>query len=99
MAGDNLLNLSLAAGSASFRSSIGDTCVNRGDCINNNLILILRVQVSIDLPRAVLILAFIPGVFGVFMWCFEAKFMCATARLICEVNSKVEIALLWYINL
>ena len=65
--GNNLLNLSLAASSTFFCDSISNTYMNRGDYINNNLILILRVQVSINLPRAVLILAFILGAFGVFI--------------------------------
>ena len=49
--------------------------MNRRNHIDDNLIPILRVQVSINLPRAVLIFAFILGAFGVFMWCLEAKFM------------------------
>jgi hypothetical protein len=49
--------------------------MNRRDYINNNLILILQVQVSINLLRAVFILAFIPSAFRVFIWSFEAKFV------------------------
>jgi hypothetical protein len=31
--------------------------------------------VSINFSRAVLIIAFVLSVFGVFIWCFKAKFM------------------------
>ena len=41
--------------------------MNKGNRIDNNLILILKVQVSINLSKAVFVLVFIPGTFKVFM--------------------------------
>ena len=61
------MNLSLVASSISLCSSISNIYMNRGNYINNNLILILRVQVSINLLRIVLILIFILGTFKVFI--------------------------------
>jgi hypothetical protein len=40
--------------------------MNKGNYIDDNLILILWVQVSIDFSRAVFIIVFILGAFGVF---------------------------------
>ena len=69
------LNSSLVTSYSFLYSSITNIYINRGDYINNNLILILMFQMSINLLRAVLISTSILGIFQVLIQSFKAKFI------------------------
>jgi predicted nucleic acid-binding Zn finger protein len=63
IARDYLLNLSLATSCSSLCDSVANTCANKRDYIDDNLILVLAILVSINILRAVLISISIPGAF------------------------------------
>jgi hypothetical protein len=63
IARDYLLDLSLATSCSSFCDSVANTCVNKRDYIDDNLILVLAILVSINILWAVLISISIPGAF------------------------------------
>ena len=72
---DNLLNLFLAVGGSSLRYSVSNIGVCIRHFVDDYLIVILRVPVSINLPWAVRVSTAISSSLRVFMWCFEAKFV------------------------
>ena len=67
--------LFLIVSTTSLCNNISDTYIDRGNLINDNLILVLRIQVSINFPRVVFISIFILSAFRVFVWGFKAKFV------------------------
>jgi len=67
MAGNNLLYLFLTVGGTSLCNSVTNTRIGGVHNVDNNLILILSIQVSYYTPRAVLVVALIPGASLIFV--------------------------------